>query len=138
MAAWTGITLKLGLFQHPKTIRHTFRVQEESRPARAWYRLERDAAHAVEVEQRPESTVWVRVKGRLAAAGAETLAADLRHALNRTEDRLILDLRRLLHAEPGAAERIADGLKPHRDRIRIAMPPTGEIAALAALFALYR
>jgi len=138
MAAWTGFTLKLGLFQHPRTTRHTFRMPEESRPARAWYRLQRDATHAVDVEQRPESTVWVRVKGRLATAGAETLAADLRHALNRTEDRLILDLRRLLHAEPGVGERIAEGLQAYRDRIRVAMPPTGEIGALAALFALYR
>ena len=54
------------------------------------------------------------------------------------EDRLILDLRRLLHVEPGAAERMAEGLKIYRDRIRIAMPPTGEVAALATLFALYR
>jgi hypothetical protein len=149
LAAWTGITLKLGLFQHPRTIRHTFRLPEEAPPARAWGRLRkgivaihphRQAAgdHAVEVELRPEATVWVRVKGRLAAAGAETLVADLRDALRRTEDRLILDLRRLLHVEPGAAERIAEGLKIYRDRIRVAMPQTGEFAALAALFAVYR
>ncbi len=149
MAAWTGLTLKLGLFQHPGTIRHTFRMPEESRPARAWYRVQKGSpvvpdlqegavAHAVEVELRPESTVWVQVRGRLAVAGAEKLAADLRDALRRTEDRLILDLRRLLHVEPGAAERMAEGLKSYRDRIRIAMPPTGEVAALATLFALYR
>ncbi len=137
MAAWTGLTLKLGLFQHPPTMRHTFRMPEESRPARAWDRL-RAATHGVDVELRPESTVWVQVKGRLAAAGAERLAADLRDALKRTEDRLILDLRRLLHVEPGAAERIAEGLKAHRERVRIALPPTGEVAALATLFALYR
>ncbi len=140
LAAWTGLTLKLGLFQHPRLIRHTFRMPDESRPARAWHRLMREdrAAHAVEVELRPESTVWVRVRGRLAAVHAEDLAADLREALRRTEDRLILDLRRLLHVDPGAAERMADGLKAYRDRIRVVMPPTGEMAALAALFALYR
>jgi radical SAM superfamily enzyme YgiQ (UPF0313 family) len=140
LAAWTGLTLKLGLFQHPRLIRHTFRMPDESRPARAWHRLKREdrAAHAVEVELRPESTVWVRVRGRLAAVHAEDLAADLREALRRTEDRLILDLRRLLHVDPGAAEKIADGLKAYRDRIRVVMPPTGEMAALAGLFALYR
>jgi hypothetical protein len=140
LAAWTGLALKLGLFQHPRLIRHTFRMPDESRPARAWHRLKREdhAAHAVEVELRPESTVWVRVRGRLAAVHAEDLAADLREALRRTEDRLILDLRRLLHVDPGAVERIADGLKAYRDRIRVVMPPTGEMASLAALFALYR
>jgi hypothetical protein len=140
LAAWTGLTLKLGLFQHPRLIRHTFRMPEESLPARVWHRLNREdpAAHGVEVELRPESTVWVRVKGRLAAAHAENLAADLRDALRRTEDRLILDLRRLLHVDPTAAERFAEGLQAYRDRIRVVMPPTGEFAALAALFALYR
>ncbi|MFQ5877024.1 MAG: B12-binding domain-containing radical SAM protein [Acidobacteriota bacterium] len=140
MAAWTGLTLRLGLFQHPRLIRHTFRMPEESRPARAWHRLRRGdpAAHQVEVELRPECTVWVRVKGRLARAGAEGLAAGLREALRRTEDRLILDLRRLLQAEPRAAESIAEALKAYRDRIRVVMPATGELAALGALFALYR
>ncbi|HEU4400786.1 MAG TPA: cobalamin-dependent protein [Candidatus Polarisedimenticolia bacterium] len=140
LAAWTGLALRLGLFQHPSLIRHTFRMPEESRPARAWHRLTREtpATHAVEVELRPESTVWVQVKGRLALAGAEKLVAELREALRRTEDRLILDLRRLFQAEPRAAERIAEGLKAYRDRIRVVMPLTGEFAALTALFALYK
>ncbi len=139
-AAWTGLALKLGLFQHPRMLRHTFRMPEESRPARAWHRLRREgpAAHEVEVELRPESTVWVQVKGRLALAAAEKLVAGLREALRRTEDRLILDLRRLLQADPRAAERIAEGLKAYRDRIRVVMPLTGEFAALTAYFALYR
>ncbi len=139
-AAWTGLTLRLGLFQHPRLIRHTFRMPEESLPARAWHHLKREtpAPHQVEVELRPESTVWVRVRGRLAAAGAEKLVADLREALRRTEDRLILDLRRLLHADPHAAEHLAEGLRAYRDRIRIVMPRTGEFAALAAVLALYR
>lgn len=140
MAAWTGLTLKLGLFQHPRLIRHTFRMPEASPVAGAWHRLgqEAPARHQVEVELRPESTVWVRVKGDLALAGAEKLAAGLREALKRTEDRLILDLRRLLQAEPKAAERFAAGLKAYRDRIRVVMPLTGEMASLAALFSLYR
>ncbi len=139
-AAWTGLALGLGLFQHPRLIRHTFRMPEQSRPARPWSRLrgEDPATHEVEVELRPESTVWVRVKGRLAMPGAESLAAGLREALRRTEDRLILDLRRLLQADPRAAERIAEGLKGYRDRIRVVTPLTGEFAALTALFTLYR
>ena len=140
MATWTGLILKLGLLQHPRLIRHTFRIQEASRPAGAWHRLSHEdpAAHQVEVEFRPESTVWVRVKGDLALAGAEKLAAELSHALKRTEDRLILDLRRLMQAEPRAADRFAAGLKAYRDRIRVVVPLTGEMASMAALFHLYR
>lgn len=139
MAAWTAITLKLGLFQHPRLIRHTFRMPNEARPARVWHRLSRVTStdHRVEVELRPESTVWVQVKGRLGLASAEKLAVDLREALKRTEDRVILDLRRLLHAEPKAAEQFAMALQGYRDRIRLVMPLTGEMAALKTLFALY-
>ncbi|MEE9231575.1 MAG: hypothetical protein V3U86_12805 [Acidobacteriota bacterium] len=140
MAAWTGLTLKLGLFQHPRLIRHTFRMPQESRPTRAWQGLRRLApsTHHVEVELRPESTVWVQVRGRLGLAGAKKLAADLCTALRRTEDRLILDLRLLIQAEPKAAESFAEGLERYQDRIRVVMPSTGEMAALATLFALYR
>ncbi len=139
MAAWAGLTLKLGLFQHPRMIRHTFRMPGEARPARVWHRLggEAPTGHQVEVELRPESTVWVQVKGKLTLASAEKLAAGLREALKRTEDRLILDLRRLLHAEPRAAERFAEALRVYRNRIRVVMPVTGEMAALTALFAHY-
>ena len=114
-------------------------VQGEVRRDRAWHSLRREdlAAHHVGVELRPESTVWVRVKGRLTLAGAEELTADLREALRRTQDRLVLDLRRLLQAEPKGAESIAEGLKGYRDRIRVVVPATGEMAPLAALFALY-
>jgi haloalkane dehalogenase len=140
LAAWTGIALRARLFQHPGLLRHTFRMPDESRPARAWHHLTgaRAAEHAVDVELRPESTVWVRIKGRLAVPGAEHLAAGLREALKSTEDRVILDLRRLLHIEPGAAEKVAEDLRAYRARIRVVMPTTGDIACMAALFALYR
>ncbi len=139
-AAWTGLALKLGFFQHPRLIRHTFRMPRESRPARPWSRLRRDdrAAHEVEVELRPERTVWVRLKGSLALAGAERLVTELREALRRTEDRLVLDLRRLPQIDSRAAERMAEGLKAYRNRIRVVTPLRGEFAALTAQFALYR
>jgi haloalkane dehalogenase len=140
LAAETGLALRAGLHQHPRLIRHTFRMPHESRPARAWHRLTgaHPAEHSVDVELRPESTVWVRVKGRLATPGADHLAAGLRQALTRTEDRLILDLRRLFHIEPGAMERIAEELRAYRERVRVVMPPTGDFACMTAIFALYR
>lgn len=140
LAIWTGITLKLGLFQHPKLIRRTFRMPEEARPARPWHRLGRaePGTPEVEVELRSESTVWVRVSGRLGALAAEKLAARIGDALRRTHDRLILDFRRLRQAEAGAAERIVAALERYRDRIRVAMPSSDDVAALAASFAPYR
>jgi haloalkane dehalogenase len=140
LAAWTGLTLKLGFLQHPRMIRHTFRMPDESRPARPWHRLKKadPAAHQVDVELRSESTVWVRVKGQLVHSGAEKLVAGLREALRRTEDRLVLDLRSLLPSEPKVMEKFAAGLEAYRDRIRVAIPVSGEMAALAGLFALYK
>jgi hypothetical protein len=140
LAAWAGLALKFGLFQHPRLIRHTFRMPEEAPPARVWRRLRRksSASHQVEVELRPESTVWVRVEGRLDRRGVEKFLTGLREGLRRTEDRLVIDFARLVQAEREATERIAEGLKGYRDRIQLVMPPTGEITALAALFVLYR
>jgi radical SAM superfamily enzyme YgiQ (UPF0313 family) len=140
LAAWAGLALKFDLFQHPRLIRHTFRMPEESPPARVWRRLRRKdpASHQVEVELRPESTVWVRVEGRLDRSGVEKFLTGLREGLRRTEDQLVIDFARLVQAEREATERIAEGLKGYRDRIRLVMPPSGEITALAALFVLYR
>lgn len=140
LAAWTGLTLRLGLLQHPSLTRHTFRMPEESLPSRVWRRLHGlDAAgHRVEVELRPEATVWVSVAGRLSLSGADRLAAGLREGLQRRKERLVLDLARLAQAEQDALGNLAERLRDYRGRIRIVAPPTGEFATLAALFALYQ
>lgn len=140
LAAWTGVTLQLGLFQHPKLTRHTFRMPEESLPARVWRHLrgEDEAGHQVNVELRSESTVWVTVAGTLSAEGAERLATDLAKGLRRRKERLVLDLARIAKAEAAALDRLAEQLRVHRDRIRIVLPEAGEVAALAVLFAVYR
>jgi hypothetical protein len=137
LATWTGLTLKLGLFQHPRLVRHTFRMPDESLPARVWRRLTREdpAGHQVEVVLQPDFTIRVRVEGQLALRGAEKLVSGLRKALRRTEDQLCLDLEHLLRVEREAVDKIAEGLREYRDRIRIMTPLAGEIAALSALFA---
>jgi hypothetical protein len=136
MAAWTGLTLRLGIFQHPSLIRRTFRVPEESRPARVWRRLRSadDAGHRTRVELRPEATVWLQVEGSLAVGGAEKLVEGLLTALRRTRDRLVLDLAQLAAVERQALERIATGLKEYGARIRVILPRTGEFAGLSALY----
>jgi hypothetical protein len=140
MAAWTSLSIRLDFLQHPPLIRHTFRMPFESRPARAWRRLRGDdpGGHSVEVERRPWSTVWVRVEGKLAEAGASRLAASLREALEKKKERLVLDLTRLGRIEKEAAEHMAETLRFHRHRIRVILPKVGEFASLAAIFSLYR
>ena len=86
LASWTGLTLRLGLFQHPPLVRHTFRMGEAP-PGRAWGRLrgEDPAGPSIRVERRPASTVWVLLEGRLTATAAGRFVADLRAALGAPE-----------------------------------------------------
>ncbi|MFQ5767164.1 MAG: B12-binding domain-containing radical SAM protein [Acidobacteriota bacterium] len=140
LAVWTGLTLKLGLFQHPRLIRHTFRMHRESRPARAWRRLrgQDPAGHRVEVERRPLSTVWVSVHGSLARAGAGRLAAALRQVMGRKKERIVLDLTHLSWFESQAAHQMADALCTYRHRIRVLLPDAREFRSLTAVFSLYQ
>ncbi len=121
LAAWTGLKLKLGLFQHPKLTRHTFRLPDESLPARVWRRLsgEDESGHSVAVELRPESTVWVTVRGTLNAEGARRLAEDLAEGLRRRKERLVLDLERLVEAESAALEDLAMRMSEYGERVRV-------------------
>jgi hypothetical protein len=140
LAAWTGASLKLGIQQHPRLTRHTYRVPEESLPSKVWRRLRGEDAggHQVLVELRPESTVWVTVAGKLSVEGAERLAAGIGEALRKRKERLVLDLERLAQAERQGLEDLAHQLRQYRDRIRVVAPNAEEFAALGMLFAMYR
>jgi radical SAM superfamily enzyme YgiQ (UPF0313 family) len=118
-ALWTGVTLKLRLFQHPRLTRHTFRLPEESLPARVWRRLRGDD---VEVEMRSESTVWVTVREAFNSARAEELAVRMARGLRRRKERLVLDFERLARAEQEAVAKFAERLSEYRDRIRVITP----------------
>jgi radical SAM superfamily enzyme YgiQ (UPF0313 family) len=108
-AAWTAVKLRFGWLQHPRLVRNTYRVFEESLPSRAWRRLRGDdpAGHRIQVEERRGSTVWVRVEGYLRRSGAERLAAGLLRGLARRKERLVLDLARLEAAEIEAGHGLA-------------------------------
>lgn len=124
LAGWTAVTLRLGLFQHPKLVRRTFRVPDESLPSRVWRRLrgsDGDGAR-VEVELRPEKTVWVTVAGTLSVARAEELAADLANNLRRRKERVVLDLERLIQTESVAIERMMERLRSYADRVDVLVP----------------
>jgi hypothetical protein len=132
-ALWTAVTLKLGIFQHPSLIRHTFRMPESSLPARVWRRLhgEDEEGLRVEVELRPESTVWVTVGGSLSVAGAEKLAADLIAGLRKRKERLVLDLESLVVAERQALEDLSERLRTYGDRVRMLVPHSDDWAGFA-------
>jgi radical SAM superfamily enzyme YgiQ (UPF0313 family) len=139
LASWTALTLRLSLFQHPPLVRNTFRMSDAS-CGRAWERLrgEDPAGLSIQVEQRPASTVWVLLEGRLTASAAGRFVADMRAALARRKDQVVLDLAGLAGQEDGAVGELAAGLRGHRDRIRIILPRIGEFAVLAAIFRLYQ
>jgi hypothetical protein len=138
LAAWSWVSLKLDFGQHPRLIRHTFRLPEESVPAKLWRRLrgEDPAGHNVQVELRPEQTIWVRIEGRLAMAGADRLADDLKIALARRRERLVIDLNRLKASEEEALERLGKSLAQYRHRIRVVLPANYDFSALTSLNAL--
>jgi hypothetical protein len=56
----------------------------------------------------------------------------------RRKERIVLDLGRLAHIEESAADRLAEGLRSYRHRIRVVLPRVGEFAAIAAVFSSYR
>jgi hypothetical protein len=138
LAAWSWTTLKMDWFQHPSLIRHTFRMPEESVPAKLWRRLrgEDPAGHNIQVELRPEHTIWVRIEGRLAMAGADRLAGELKTALAQRRERLVLDLNRLKASEQEAFERLAKNLAQYRERIRVVLPADYDFSGFATLSAL--
>jgi len=138
LAALTGLRLKLDIGQHPKLTRHTFRLPQEAVPARIWRRLrgEDPGGHSVQVEQRPERTIWVHVSGSLRAAGAERLAEHLGRALSQRRERIVLDLENLVALEADAAEQLWRQLEEYRDRIRVAWPAALDVAAPALALAV--
>lgn len=140
LALWTALTLKLELFQHPKLVKHTYRLPAEApRPSRAWRELTR-LPQLVSVELRSERTIWVRLQGTLKAEQASTLAEKLREALHSTRDRLVLDLKRLTHFEGEADLRLAETLRDYSERIRILAPSAMShpgLGAVLTLFSLY-
>ena len=100
--------------------------------------MENPAELSIQVEHRPAATVWVHLKGQLSSAAATHFVTDLRAALTRQEDRVVLNLADLIDLKDDAASALAAGLKSYGDRIRIILPVMGEVAALAAIFPLYR
>ncbi len=140
MALSTAFTLRFKLFQHPRLGKHSYRMAQEGlQPARIWRRLgQREPP--VSVELRPDGAVWLRLDGELGTEAAARISKQVREALRRRRDRLVLDLKRLTHFDESAARSMAEALRDHRERIRILAPAAlahPGVAAALSIFSLY-
>ena len=145
-AVWTGLTLKLNLFQHPRLKRTAYRW-----PSKRW-----DAHHlweeipqifskpefSIQVDlQHAKQQVWMRLEGALSAATAERLAQRIQDSLARTRGRLVLDLNKLHWDKVENLQSLRDKLAVYRSRIRLVLPQLSpavpELILLDAMFRRY-
>jgi haloalkane dehalogenase len=146
-ALWTGVTLKLDLFQHPKLMRTMYRM-----PAKRWAgfdlweelnRKTKLPNLSIQVElQHAKQQVWMRLEGRLSRAEAEGLGQRIRDSLARSKSRLVLDLKKLQWDKVDDLRPLREKLAAHRSRIRLVLPKLAathpEVMLLASMFQHYR
>ncbi len=146
-AMWTGVTLKLDLFQHPKLMRTTYRL-----PSRRWAGFERweelrrkapSPGLSVQVNlQHAKAQVWLRVEGAPSGAEAATLGQRIRDSLTRSKSRLVLDLKKLQWDKVEDLRPLREKLSDYRSRIRLILPKVAaahpEVILLASMFEHYK
>jgi hypothetical protein len=146
-ALWTGLTLRLNLFQHPKLTRTTYRLSGKRWSAfDLWEKFHQEAALpelSIHVElQHSRKQVWMRLEGALSAADAEGLAQRLRDSLARSQSRLVLDLKKLHWDKTGDLRPLIEKLAVYRSRIRLSLPKLTtahpELLLLASMFHHYK
>ncbi len=146
-ALWTGVTLKLNLFQHPKLQRTTYRLPSERWAGfQLWEELHRKTAIpnlSVQVElQHARQTVWMRLEGALSAKEAEGLGQRIRDSLARSKSRLVLDLNKLHWNKVEDLRPLREKLEAYRSRVRLILPKLAvahpEVILLASMFELYK
>jgi hypothetical protein len=146
-ALWTGMTLKLNLFQHPKLTRTPYRVPSKRwSAADLWERFRREAPVpqlSIQVElQHSRNQVWMRLEGRLSAIDGEGLGQRLRDSLSRSKSRLVLDLKKLHWDKTDGLRPLAEKLAAYRSRIRVSLPKLSaahpELLLLASMFHHYK
>jgi hypothetical protein len=146
-ALWTSLTLKLGLFQHPKLMRTSYRI-----PSKRWTAFEmweelhrkwssRDLSIQVEL-QHARQQVWLRLEGALSAASAEGLGQRLHDSMARSRNRLVLDLKGLNWDKANDLRPLREKLIAYRSRIRLILPTLSaahpELILLASMFHQYK
>ena len=126
-ALWTGLTLKLDLFQHPRLMRTTYRM-----PNKRWseFHLWEEIPHKISIPnlairvdlQHAKQQVWLRLEGALSAAHAESLGQRIQDSLARSKSRLILDLDKLHWDKETDLRPLYEKLAVYRSRIRLVLP----------------
>jgi len=146
-ALWTGLTLKLNLFQHPRLTRTLYRMPSpRSIPFELWEEVRRQTTIpgvSIQVElQQARHQVWLRIEGALSAAHAADLGQRIRDSLAQSKNRLVLDLHRLHWDKVDDLQPLRTTLAAYRSRIRLVLPKVAaahpEMMLLAGLFQHYR
>jgi len=142
-ALWTGLTLKLDLFQHPKLQRNTYRMPDAAWKGHAlWEEFRSKIASpdfSVQVELRhARKEVWMRLEGALSTKDAESLAQRLGDSLAQSKGRLVLDIKKLRWDKTQDLAPLRHKLAAYRSRIRIVLPQLSsahpELLLLASIF----
>ena len=126
-ALWTGLTLKLDLFQHPQLQRTTYRLPGKRWSAfELWEEFQKKHPRpnfSVQVElQHAKQQVWMRLEGVLSARDAEGLGQRIRDSLARSRSRLVLDLNKLHWDKVEDLRPLREKLAAYRSRIRVVLP----------------
>jgi len=146
-ALWTGLTLKLNLFQHPRLTRTPYRLPGKRWSAfDLWEKFRHETSSpglSIQVElQHSRKQVWMRLQGALSSADAERLGQRLRESLARSRSRLVLDLKRLHWDKTQDLRPLAEKLAAYRSRIRLSLPKVSaahpELLLLASMFHHYK
>jgi len=146
-AVWTGVTLKLDLFQHPKLMRTTYRMPDKRWAGlELWEELRRKAPIpelSVQVDLQPANKqVWVRLEGVLSAAEADGLGQRIRDSLTRSKSRLVLDMKKLQWDKADDLRALIERLSAFRSRVRLILPKVAaahpEVILLASMFHHYK
>ncbi|MBI2946969.1 MAG: cobalamin B12-binding domain-containing protein [Verrucomicrobia bacterium] len=146
-ALWTGLTLKLDLFQHPRLIRTSYRMPGARwRAFDLWEEIQRKVSIpnlSIRVElQHAKQQVWLRLEGVLSSADAERLGQRVRESLARSKSRLVLDLKKLHWEKVDDLGPLREKLAAYRSRIRLVLPKLSvahpELLLLASMFHHYK
>ena len=146
-ALWTGLTLKLDLFQHPELVRTTYRLPGKRWSAfELWEEFHRKVSipdFSIQVElQHAKKQVWLRLEGALSARDAEGLGQRIRESLARSKSHLVLDLKKLHWDKIDNLGPLREKLAAYRSRIRLVLPKLSaahpEVLLLASMFHHYR
>jgi radical SAM superfamily enzyme YgiQ (UPF0313 family) len=146
-AVWTGVTLKLNLFQHPRLTRTAYRMPTKRWAGyELWEELRRKPAFpnlSVQVELlHPREQVWMRLEGALSPTEAASLGQRIRDSLTRSKSRLVLDLKKLQWDQVHDLRPLGEKLSSYRSRIRLILPKLAaahpEVVLLASMFHHYK